>query len=319
MCFAQKLKLALHTQTVHHKHANLTAREQTVHHKHVNLTAREQTVHHKHANLTAREQTEHHKHANLTAREHFHTPVDNIGKIRPLLLLSLFLVASTRSFFRKYKKKKSSKSTKLLPARARSHSPLLASCMTRRSKTAKPTRIKGEPLSGGGMNDENSEGTLKSSWGRSIKTEKNGLHDLLVCVGIFQAVDVRVNARNSTKAGPIDDHCDFVPFAASSAKYEGKYGGGARHKMELSTSVLLCFLCFGEIVTVEGLVEERDSERTREKTPSVECMSTSATQCAATLQGKCLLQKGTDVYQEQENFWRDWKLHNNIFDLLSSD
>ena len=49
--------------------------------------------------------------------------------------------------------------TKLLPARARSHSPLLASCMTR-LKTAKPTRIKGEPLSGGGMDDENSEGEL---------------------------------------------------------------------------------------------------------------------------------------------------------------
>ena len=58
------------------------------------------------------------------------------------------------------KKKLNSKSTKLLPARARSHSSLLASCMTRRLKTAKPTRIKGEPLSGGGMDDENSEGEL---------------------------------------------------------------------------------------------------------------------------------------------------------------
>ena len=48
-------------------------------------------------------------------------------------------------------------------------------------------------------------------------------------------------------------------------------------------------------------------------------MSTSATQCAATLQGKRPLQKGTDVYQEQEKFWRDWKLYNNIIDLLSSD
>ena len=35
--------------------------------------------------------------------------------------------------------------------------------------------------------------------------------------------------------------------------------------MELSTRVLLCYPCFGEIVTVEGLAEERDSERTREK------------------------------------------------------
>ena len=37
------------------------------------------------------------------------------------------------------------------------------------------------------------------------------------CVGIFQAFDVRVNARSSTKAGPIGDHSDFAPFAASSA------------------------------------------------------------------------------------------------------
>ena len=83
--------------------------------------------------------------------------------LRPLLLFSLFLVTRARSFFRKYQKKKKkipSKSTKLPPARARSHSPLLASCMTRRLKTAKPTRIKGEPLSGGGMDDENSEGEL---------------------------------------------------------------------------------------------------------------------------------------------------------------
>ena len=41
-------------------------------------------------------------------------------------------------------------------------------------------------------------------------------------------------------------------------------------------------------------------------------------QCVATLQGKRPLQKDTGVYQEQENFWRDWKLH-NIIDLLSSD
>ena len=86
--------------------------------------------------------------------------------IRPLLLFSLFLVAHARSFVRKYKKKKKkkkklpSKPTKLLPARAWSHPPLLASCMTRRLKTAKPTRVKGEPLSGGGMDDENSEGEL---------------------------------------------------------------------------------------------------------------------------------------------------------------
>ena len=67
--------------------------------------------------------------------------------------------------------------------------------------------------------------------------------------------------------------------------------------MELSTRILLCCPCFGEIVTVEGLAEDQrigDSERTREKTHAFSRMSTSATQCAATLQGKRPLQKGTD-------------------------
>ena len=74
--------------------------------------------------------------------------------------------------------------------------------------------------------------------------------------------------------------------------------------MELSIRVLLCCPCFGEIVAVEGLAVERDSERTQdfEKTHAFSRMSTSATQCAATLQGKRPLQKGTDVYREQENF-----------------
>ena len=145
-----------------------------------------------------------------------------------------------------------------------------------------------------------------SSWGQSIKTEKDGLRDPLVFVGVFQAFDVRVNARSSTKAGPIDDHSDFAPVRCFVSKYKGKYGGGGRHKVELSTRVLLRCPCFGEIVTVEGLAEERDSERTREKTHAfIIRMGTSATQCAATLQGKRPLQKGTDVYQEQENFWRD--------------
>ena len=115
---------------------------------------------------------------------------------------------------------KKKKNFEIDQAAARSHSPLLASCMTRRLKTAQPTRIKGESLSGGGTDDENSEGELFEApefLGRSIKIEKDGLCDPLVCVGIFQAFDVRVNAQSSTKAGPIDDHSDFAPFAASSA------------------------------------------------------------------------------------------------------
>ena len=98
-----------------------------------------------------------------------------------------------------------------------------------------------------------------------------------------QAFDIRVNGPSSTKAGPIDDHSDFAPFAASLANtVEGKYGGGARQKVELSTRVLLCCPCFGEIFAVEGLAEERDSKRTREKTHAFSRMSTSAPQGAAT-------------------------------------
>ena len=87
-----------------------------------------------------------------------------------------------------------------------------------------------------------------------------------------------------------------------------------------SRRVLLCCPCFGEIVTVEGLAEERDLERTREKTHAFGRMSTSATHCAATLQGKRPLQKGTDVYQEQEKTEGTGSCTTTvIIDLLSSD
>ena len=87
-------------------------------------------------------------------------------------------------------------------------------------KPQSPTSIKAEPLSGGGIDDENSEGELfklQSSWRLSIKIEKDGLRNPLVCVGTFQALDIHVNARSTTEVGPIDDRSDFAPFAASSA------------------------------------------------------------------------------------------------------
>ena len=153
--------------------------------------------------------------------------------VRPLLLFSLFLVARARSFFWKYKKKKlPSKSTKLLPARARSSSPLLASCMTRRLKTQSRRESRESHFQVVAWTTKIVKGSffkLQSSWGRSIKTEKDGLRDPLVCVGIFQAVDVRVNARSSTKAGPIDGHSDFAPFAASSAN--------TRESMEMELAI----------------------------------------------------------------------------------
>ena len=170
------------------------------------------------------------------------------------------------------------------------------------------------------MNDENSEGELRVLQEGASKLKKDGLRDLLVCVGIFQNLR-RLRHRSKLDKGRANRRPRALRLSAVRcfvSKNEGKYGGGARHEVELSTRVLLCCPCFGEIVTVAGLAEERDSERTREKTRAFSrMMSTSATQCAATLQGKRPLRKGTDVYQEQENFWSDWKLH-NIIDLLSS-
>ena len=123
-----------------------------------------------------------------------------------------------------------------------------------------------------------------------------------MCVGIFQAFDVRVNARSSTKAGPIDDNSDFAPFAASSAN--------TRESMEVELATKWSHQGFffaarvlEKLSQLKALQKrERDSERTREKTHAFSRMSTSATQCAVTLQGKRPLQKGTNVYQEQENF-----------------
>ena len=155
-------------------------------------------------------------HENFEKKTHF-------SCFRPLLLFSLFLVARARSFFWKYKKKKKKLRNRPsccppTPGHARlclqvawlddwkpqsrresRESHFRAVAWT--TKTVKGSFFK-----------------LQSSWGRSIKTEKDGLRDPLVCVGIFQAFDVRFNAPSSTKAGPIDDHsADFAPFAASSA------------------------------------------------------------------------------------------------------
>ena len=101
--------------------------------------------------------------------------------------------------------------------------------MTRRLKIAKPMGIQGAPLSGDSIDDENSEGELRVLEEGASKLKKDGFRDLLVHVGIFQAFDVCAIARSSTKAGPIDDHCDFRPFAASSAK--------TRESMELELAM----------------------------------------------------------------------------------
>ena len=74
--------------------------------------------------------------------------------------------------------------------------------------------------------DGNSEGRVLENGASKLKKRAFAIR---WCVGIFQAVDVRVNARSSTKAGLIDDHFDPTPFAASS--------GNTRESMEVELAI----------------------------------------------------------------------------------
>ena len=242
--------------------------------------------------------------------------------IRPLLLFYLFLVARARSFFRKYKKKKTSFEIDQAAARPRpvTPAPPLASCMTRRLKTAKPTRIKGEPLSGGGMDDEKVKGSffkLQSSWDGAAKLKKMAFA-IRWCVLEFFKPSTFASTLELHKGGADRRPLWLCTVRCFVGKYEGKYGDGARHKVE-STRVLLCCPCFGNCHGWRPCRGERLGEDAGKDT----CLQSNEYFCDAVcgdaLQGKRPLQKCTDVYQEQENFWRDWKLHNNIIDLLSSD
>ena len=242
--------------------------------------------------------------------------------VRPVLLFSLFLVPRARRFFRKYQKKKKipSKSTKLLPARARSHSPLLALHDDWKPKSRRESRESHfQVVAWTTKIVKGSFFKLQSSWGRSINTEKDGLRDPLVCVGIFQAVDVRVNARSSTKAGPIDDHSDFAPFAASSANTRESMEVELAIKWSCQQGFFFAARVLGKVSWLKAL-QRRETRRGRGKR---HMLSVEWVLLRRSVRRHCkenvLSKKGTDVYQEQENFWRDWKLHNNIIDLLSSD
>ena len=112
---------------------------------------------------------------------------------------------------------------------------------------------------------------LQSSWDGASKLKKMALlRDPLVRVGIFQAFDVRVNARSSTKAGSIDDHSDFAPFAASLAN--------TRESMEVELAIkwsqqgfFFAARVLGKLSRLKAL-QRRETRRGRGKThmPSVE-------------------------------------------------
>ena len=187
-------------------------------------------------------------------------------------------------------------------------------------KTAKPLGIKGAPLSlSGGMDEETSEGELLSfrviEMGASKRKKK--AFDWRV-LEIFKSSTFASTLETLLDKGGADRPlCTFRCFVS---KDDGRDGDGARHEVELSTRVLRCCPRFGEFVTFEGLPEERDTEKTRETTCAFNrMMSASAAQCAATLQGKLPPKKGTDLYQEQEDFRSDWKLYNKIIDLLRAE
>ena len=146
------------------------------------------------------------------------------------------------------------------------------------------------------MDDENSEGELQSFWGRSIKTEKDGLRDPLVCVGIFQAFDVRVNAGSSTKAGPIDNHSDFAPVAASSANTRESMEVELAIKWSCQQGFFFAARVLGNLSRLKAL-QRRDRDRRGRgiRHMPVQWVSISATQCAAKLQGN-VLSKRTQTF-----------------------
>ena len=239
--------------------------------------------------------------------------------LRPLLLFSLFLVARARSFFRKYQKKKKNflRDRPSCCPPAPGHTRLCLQVAWHDDWKPQSRRESREShfqvVAWAAKIVKGSSFKLQSSWGRSIKTEKRWPSWSAGVCWNFSSLRCSRQRSKLDKGGAGRWPLWLCAIRCFVSKYEGKY----RHKVELSTRVLCC-PCFWEIVTVEGLAEERDSERTREKTHAFSRMSTSVTQCAATLQGK-RPPKGTGIYQEQENFWRDRKLHNNIIDLLSSD
>ena len=126
---------------------------------------------------------------------------------------------------------------------------------------------------------------LQSSWGRSIKTEKDGLRNPLVCWKFSRRWCLHQRSKLNKGGADRPPLCTFRCFVSQD---DGKCGGGARHEVKWSTRVLLCCPCFWEFVTFEGLAEERDSEKMRDETRVFNrMMSASAMLCAATLlQGK---------------------------------
>ena len=116
------------------------------------------------------------------------------------------------------------------------------------------------------------------------------------------------------------DRPPLCSVAASSAKTRESMEVKLAMKWSCRPGFLSAARVLGNLSRLRAL-QGRETRRGRGKTCAFNraVMTSSATQWTATFQGKRPLQKGTDVYQEQENLWSDWKLYNNIVDLLSSN
>ena len=196
---------------------------------------------------------------------------------RSLLLFSLFLVARARSFFRKYKKKEKT-SFEIDQAAARPAPGHARLCLqvawhddwkpqSRRESRESHFQV----VAWTTKIVKGSFYKLQSSWGRSIKTEKDGLRDPLVSVVFSSLRRSRQRARSSTKAGPIDDHSDFGPFAASSANTRESMEVELAIKWSCQQGFFFAARVLGKLSPLKAL-QRRETRRGRGKRhrPSVE-------------------------------------------------
>ena len=101
---------------------------------------------------------------------------------------------------------------------------------------------------------------------------------------------------------------------------EENSGVEVRHEVPMATRVVRCCARFGQFVTYEALSPELESEKVRSQTSAFDVLlSASAAQGAASARGKLPAKKGSEAYQRQDNFRSDWRLYNNIIDLLGTE
>ena len=116
---------------------------------------------------------------------------------------------------------------------------------------------------------------LRSSLGRSIKTEQDVLRDVLVCWNFSSLRRLRQRSELG-KGGSIDHH--FAPLGTSSAKMTESIDVELAMKWSYRPGFFSAALVLGNFSCLRAL-QRRDSEMTREKTQAFSrMMSASGTQ-----------------------------------------